>query len=573
MAIIALAIGISIWMQWKTPDVFAIGDSYIHLAYARTLATQGQLYFNPGLREGIGSTSILWVLILSALYLLKGSLVLSTRILGIALLCLSGCLIYRLGWRVIRASSSLWRKILAGGASLLGVFSGSMVWTAQNGMETMLFIALGLLALELYAAERRILLGIALGLLALTRIEGVVLGGVILLVDLLRARRITAAMLKTALPLALMVLPWLGYLQLREGMPTTSSLVARQYYFHEEESRLMAAFGNLGWLWKIPLLPYILLWVFWIAFFISGLGSLAGPSVKVDLTQIGTVLDVPVMGVIVGLIVALILGGSALRWLWSRRRAFTLKRPEHRLLLVFGLWMILHNLAYALLLPRTGAGGRYAPFNQILFWLMLGVGAYKMPSRKTRIPALICLAVLMGVSLRYWRIVYQENTKAMELERVAAARYVDMELPAQDAVGAIDMGVLRYYARQQIVDLAGHVNNTIIKYYEAGRSTGDYLYDKQLCYLTLHGPNQGVGLDIRHEMGLDADARFDLVQEAVFAISIEDWLLGVGPLQNYMPAVYVYRIDWHNESWCDVQLPTSQSAILVACRASSISFP
>ena len=554
-----LTIALSIWIQWGTTGSFANGDAYIHMAYAKNLATRAELTYNPGNHEGIGTSSILWTFVLATFHWFQNNPVLWARVFGIGLLTLGGCLVYDITWQVLRRHSARPKRILAMGVAMLAMLSGNMVWSAQSGMETILFVALGLLALKAYASDHRFLLGAVLGLLVLTRVEGVILAGAVFLIDLLHKRRISSSMLKTAAPIALLVLPWLGYLQWREGAPTTNSMNARNFYLKEENERMASEFPKLAWVFNTPVILYVVSWIVFLLVYNTGLTSFIGPAAEVRINELATTLDVSIPGVTIGLIISLALIANAIHWLWSNRKLLSLKYAEDRMLLILGLWMALHNLAYALFLPRYGGGGRYAPFNTILYWVLLGVGAYTFMRRKLKIVGVGCVVLIMAISLNYWKDVYFANTDNLTNVREAAALYIDEQLPPDRAIGAIDIGVQRYYAQQPVVDLAGHINPDVLTYWGSEGGVSDYLLDKQLCHISVQGPLDGVGLDIALTLGLDSDERFDLVPEIVFATPVDQWERGVGALM-YMPATYIYRIQWHDQTFCDDVLPVSQGS-------------
>jgi hypothetical protein len=548
--LIAVTVCVSIWMQWDTADMFPNGDAYIHLSYARTLAETGELNFNPGLREGVGSTSFLWVLVLALIHRITESPILWTRMFGIGLLALNACLVFEFAWLLLKSQIPDPRRYQAVGIALLATISGNLVWMAQSGMEAIFWVALVLLALSAYIKKRRLLLGVFLGLFALTRIEGVLLAGAVILIDFLENKRITKDMLKTGIPVAILVLPWLIYLQMREGSPTTSSFIARDFYMQGINDRLANEFPHLQWSFKIPPIFYSLQWVGFLSFYATGLVSLAGPLVEVNITEIGTTVEVSLIGILVGAAITLVVISLAVRALWVRRKWFTLSSVEGRFLLIAGGWLVAHNLVFAILMPRIGGAGRYMPFNNMLFWIFLGASVFFLLKGKLRYIGAVCVVLLLGMSLVYWRDVYQAHTVNMSVVRQAAAQYIDEELPGDQPIGAIDLGIQRYFARQQVVDMAGHVNNEILEYWGDEIRVADFVYEKRLCHIALQGPLDGIGLDMRSSMGLDDDDRFELVEEAVFSTSIEEWNTGIGPML-YMPATYVFRVEWHEETFCD----------------------
>jgi hypothetical protein len=279
-----------------------------------------------------------------------------------------------------------------------------------------------------------------------------------------------------------------------------------------------------------------------------------GPVLNLGRSLLGSQATLPALGAAVALVLCiplLVLGG---RRIWGHRHEIALEKPTGRLLSVILLWVVLHNLAYALFLPHIGAAGRYAPMNQILFWVALAIGAWSIRSRAPQAIAIGLVVALVGVSLAAWQEIYSANIEFSRRVRIAAARYVDTHVPSQALVGATDLGPIRYFARQPVVDLLGHVNREIGPFREAGYGFGDYLQREGICYLMLFGAVGEAGLDFADEMGLANDVRFDLVPEARFAVPVSAWRLGSGPLRNYMPAMEVYRIAWHTPGVCESYL-------------------
>ncbi len=87
----------------------------------------------------------------------------------------------------------------------------------------MLFLALGVLALLFYRDQRWGWLGAALGLLIITRLEGVALVLAIALLDVWRYRSVRGGLLVAGGITALICCPWILYLWLRTGniIPTS----------------------------------------------------------------------------------------------------------------------------------------------------------------------------------------------------------------------------------------------------------------------------------------------------------------------------------------------------------------
>ena len=154
---------------------FPLDDSWIHLAFARNLAEGQGLVYN-GARLVAGSTAPLWTALLSVVFLLPGSPILWTKLLGMA---------FHLG--TVDASFLLARELrVSRGLSFLAAgWTGTaswLVWSSLSGMEVPLFSFLTVWGLLLHAREvgsrekeRFGLSPLVLSLSALARPEGLLL--------------------------------------------------------------------------------------------------------------------------------------------------------------------------------------------------------------------------------------------------------------------------------------------------------------------------------------------------------------------------------------------------------------
>jgi hypothetical protein len=550
LVIILAVICVTGYFLWQAPYEVPMGDSYIHFVYAKNLVDYFEFTYNPGVQEGIGTTSFLWVIILASFQVIGITPVISSKILGVVLLAISGCLVFDLAQRVIPKEPHIKKSLFSTAVALLAVLPGGMIWIALSGMETILFLALGLLSLWLYAAEKWGFLGAALGLLALTRIEGIILAGLMVLVEFLRNRRVCTNILKLIFPMFVLLSPWLIYLQFREGVPFTTSFQGRQIVISEVNKNLTTEFPRISWAFRIYPLIYFVCWVCFILLNITGSIALPGPIFHFGGDLIGTEAALPLVGILVSVLVCFPLIFLALKHFLEKRTALSLYESHKRLLIVILSWTLLHNLAYAFFLPRTGAAGRYAPMNHVLFWLSLFIGLILIRNKKVRAIAAFVIITLVGLSVYYWFGVYMSNINYMLKVRKPAALFINEHYPPDMRIGATDLGPVGYYAYQPVVDLLGHVNKDFVRFYARGGSFADYLVKEELCYLMLYGSLDGAGLDIAEEMDLFEDSRFDLFQETSFTVSLEEWKLGNGPVLNYMPVVKIYRIDWHNQSTC-----------------------
>lgn len=548
--IISAVIVLTGYFLWHAPSGVPMGDSYIHFVYARNLVNYGEFAYNPGIVEGVGSTSFLWVITLAIFFLFGISPVIASKILGISLLAVSGCLVFDLAQKCIPIQFANRKMLFAAAFALLAIIPGSMIWLALSGMETMLFLTLGLLSVWLYSRERWISLGVTLGLLALTRIEGVILAGVLVMVEVLRNRRISLNIVKFILPMLMLLTPWLVYMQIREGMPIPSSFLGRKIVISELDKILTNEFPKISWLLRVNPLVFAGSWLYFTLLYITGSFALPGPMIPFGKDMVGIDIAMPLTGILVSSLVCLPLIFLAIKHIQRGRHNVSLHEPGQRLLIVIFSWVLLHNLAYALFLPQTGAAGRYVPMNHMLFWIFLFIGLTLIRNRIARVAASFILIGLVGLSIYYWFVVYQSNINFLLKVRKPAAEYIDEHYPPDTRIGATDLGPIGYFARQPVVDLAGHINKEFAEFYHNGGSFSDYLLKDKLCYLMLFDSIDAGELDIAKILGYYDDKHFDLIEEASFAVSTEEWKVGNEPLRNYLPKVSIFQVVWHNRSTC-----------------------
>jgi len=147
-----------------------LDDTWIHLVYARSFAEHGRFYYNPGVQEA-GMSSPFWVILLAASYKLGALFGWSPQwcAKGLSALC---------GWGAAIATR---RLALALGASqmvsacagLLVVLEPNLVYGQWSGMEAPLASLLLMLAVHAAVEQRHGVCGVILGLLVITRGEGV----------------------------------------------------------------------------------------------------------------------------------------------------------------------------------------------------------------------------------------------------------------------------------------------------------------------------------------------------------------------------------------------------------------
>ena len=537
IVVLTILVASSVYL-WPSPLEFPMDDSYIHLVYAENLSEHGRLFFNTVDEKGVGTSSLLWVLILGAGNLAGLSMHWVAKLVGIACLAAVGIGLYEL----LHPLLSPW---VAVGGALLVIVSGHMLWFALSGMETMLFLALGILALLCYRKERWGWLGVALGLLIITRLEGMILALVIGCFDIWRRRGIRSGLVITVAVTCLICCPWILYLWLRTGYFIPTSGIGRHFSNITSIQVATAHSDSLAWLSGFPALTYPLTWIGYSIEFILGGFALPAPYIYID-PGIGSLSYKLSIWAIVGLATVVL----PLLWNSCRRLVIYLKSESWekdmvRLpLLIFLCWVVLHNLCYMVYLPILGSASRYASLNHIALWLAFGLGISYAGRSRYKFWLATGLTIIALANTVYWNRVYDANLEHMLNVRIPAAEYIRKQIPDNETCAAFDVGALRYYSQRPLVDLGGLIDPNLIQWFTDGRFD-HYLIENKVTCLVIPGRTgttaDGV-VDIAKESGFSQSDLFKLQQIKVFQIDRERWLFGYLPTVNYQSTVTVYKL-------------------------------
>ena len=168
---------------------FPLDDSWIHQTYGRNFGLYGEWAFLRG-QPSAASTSPLYTVLLAIGYALRIPYQLWTHGLGAVTLGLTAMMAARLTERLIAPHDRAHLAGWLGGLAMLGTWH--LIWAAASGMETLLFSLWTLVLLWLALRElddvpahtpallrRGALVGVVVALAALSRPEGVLLGGMI----------------------------------------------------------------------------------------------------------------------------------------------------------------------------------------------------------------------------------------------------------------------------------------------------------------------------------------------------------------------------------------------------------
>ncbi len=429
---------------------FPLDDAWIHQDFARTLAQHAMFAYAPG-RSGAGSTSPLWVLMLTPAQLIPGG---SPLWLVIAWADALGTLaLFGLAWAT-SALAECWladvdERLRAVGSLVTGIavlVEWHLTWAALSGMETIFFVFLSVLLLEgVSRAWHPAWLGALAALLTATRPEGVVLALLVAAFLALQsgARLPTASQRWRAVSVylgifALGLVPLLVLNEVASGSLLPSTFYAKGVYYAlgtSELERLTGyALGLLGFVGSSPL-------------------------------------------------VALGLPGAAYA-LWSARRDW--RHSTQWLALGWALALI---GVYAVHLPVVYQNGRYLmPIVPVL--LALGVtGSLRFVSTgnfRLLSIVLVVLALAMGIlSVARGAGIYAANVSYINDYQVETALWLRANTPPDALVATHDIGAIGYFSGRQVIDLGGLTQPEIVPLLSDQRALVDYLQRLHVDYVVM----------------------------------------------------------------------------------------
>ncbi len=441
---------------------FPLDDGWIHQTYARSLAETGRWEYVPG-QVSAGSTAPLWTLLLAVGYVLQLPFFPWAFLLGAASLL----------WVAV-VGAALWRRLwpeqkrAAWVAAPALVLTWQLVWAAVSGMETVLFMALGLQIVLLYidflaAPQKRrgqvVLLGVCSGLLVLTRPDGVVLlvlvaGGLLVKSSANGRSRITYYGLRN-------ILLWAG-----------------------------AAL--------LPLIPYFI-------FNVRASGTVWPNTFYAKQAEYAVELARPFLGRLVQLLY-FSLGGAAEGWrgisgaqlllvpglAWAGWLALQADWREKRLLRTLPLlWAGGHVFLYAWRLPVTYQHGRYL-LAALPVWVLYGLAGWSIllkmagngrAARVGSLAARLTFAAMLLFFLLLGSTAYAEDVAFIDGEMVTVAQWLAENTAPDDLIAAHDIGAIGYFAKRPLLDLAGLISPEIIPLLGDETALGAYILQSEAGYL------------------------------------------------------------------------------------------
>ena len=537
-----------------------LDDSWIHYQFVTNMAELGEVSFNAG-EWSTGTTSLMWNLLL-----VPG---VAAGIPVMPLSIIIGILLYFiLGQQVYSVFRTYWKNELNNAVSVLIVLiTGNMVWYSLSGMETILFLVLGLWWIDAFTKEKWWLAGILAGALMLTRIEGLlfILMGLFLTVKRYRAggKFIKPALIQVICSIPLM-LPSFILNQIVTGKFYPTTMAGKKWLYGLGDGFFGFSFART--------VKYVMSWIGtfyqnnWWPQMIDRQSTIQYPLLKLISKgytdkPVGKFAFEPypiwfqIFTVIAGIVLLLILLRGFYRVLRpSVTNFFKNDKPSAWELLIY--WFIGHNLIYLLLMPIRGHGGRYQAVNFILAGLFMAAGTDVCAKVKNLKYKVFGYGLRPGVLLIYfmsiiaWGIIYAASVLHVNEVHVASGKWLRQNVPENTPVAVFDVGAIKYFSQLPVTDVAGLTDREALEYVLDG-DVVPIMKKRNVKYLAMvenHPFREDVSffsafydrLGIRKEIGVS----LNLIPVAKFSIPREIWFRHWVALRTHSPVIAIYKIEW-----------------------------
>jgi hypothetical protein len=470
-----------------------LDDVWIHFRFAENFAHGFFYQYNPG-EPTPGTTSPLWVIILSIPFLFSPGLILPYALLMSSLFFLAALIeLYRLCLRLgFDAIYSLF-------ITLITMASGRLLWSSLSGMEITLFCLLSILVFknhlkEISSGKVSLYTGLLLGIAANTRPETYLLAGIyyITVIILLRnhlKENIGKLVLSILIFIALLLpYPVFSYIHTGGFLPNT----------YEGQVGVMKYIPNFtflvetGKIFVKDNLIVLLLWFIGMGYFIYSI----------------------------------------------------IKKKIDVKFLLINLWVLLLPAVSSVAAPNWRHHGRYLipliPFiNIIAIYILRKLHRhfenreYKryVLLRKISIALVLILSVNSGV---LFANVLGWNVENINDQQGRIGSWLKANLPDEKAFGMNDIGMIAYINKKYVVDMAGLVSPEVFKFqkmsYEDGtKALFRFLRDKGVNYIIIY-PDW-------YEYIMN---NYSNAFESVYSARLENNTI-CGGIE-----MFVYRINWDN---------------------------
>lgn len=506
--------------------VMPLDDVYIHFQYARQLA-QGQPYtYNSGEMPTSGATSFIYPYILAVGY----SLGFQGLNLGFWAMMVGSVALLGAMWAIFRLCFVFEiPTLLATSIPIAFAVTGFVSWHAMSGMETILIVVFTLWTLLAFVQKRLHLFIISTVLLALTRPEGSIMVGIVVVIfglqfyfDKSTKFRLVQWMLLGLPIVASGIQPMVNYL-------ITGS-------FSASGSQAKSLLGLIPKDWNIILSRII-------ENFVQLWGELfMGYSPSQDLWYI-VILTVPLGLLGLGLLVQY--------------------KQYRTTVLLSVLWMVAVSLAISTLDTAFWHFKRYQLPLIALFIPFFAVTIRWLSQYYQRLTYLLLMPYFLFASLTFVTFLetYQLNIAYVRQQPLAMARWLAQNTLDDAIIAVHDVGMMRYIGERTTLDIVGLTTPDSAQSWRNGvGSVAEFLLKHQPDYIASYGRGHGYGLYML------ADTRLYGEPLAEFTVDLDaqkNVALAANTQAIYQPDWDAINSNIENEYLLDVNVANINSERLV----------
>jgi hypothetical protein len=479
--ILAIGIGITVWSLFpKIYGVLPLDDAYIHLVYISNLASSGTLSFNIG-ELSTGTSSPLWTAINAGLVSIGIDAywaVLYTSLVMFGAILVLTAVITRNIARGIELNETV-SSCIAIFATLLLAVNGNLIWLSLSGMETMMFIALGLLSIvSFHRYKFNAITGILCGLLLLTHPSGIALLGPLAVIGLLKGGR--SGVIRGLIATMLVVLPYLLFSFLVNGdiLPTTGRGKVLTYVDSGFDLSDMFNFikGFINYQVYLPQ-HYILIASLALCLSLLLWRNIQGCSIQNTWGNITKQLSTLYREHVNGTKIT------------SNVHGFIQNTPllqKHLLVTLLITWGASHLFMYAISFRILLHHTRYLSNEYVILTILAAIGVGYIHKHITKLPiGILLMAIALSsavITCVSWSSLYHNNIRQIEGEYIKMADWTAQNTQSEARIAAFDVGILKYFSNRHIIDLGGIISREAHDCLLV-QSCGGFLYDSEADYI------------------------------------------------------------------------------------------
>ena len=471
------ALAIIVWAVFpKDPGIFPLDDAYIHLNYVENLANTGRLSFNTG-EISTGTSSPIWVVILAVFLKLGSNAYWTATILSLLSMIILVNLTFIATRKVasdlqLPQTTSFWMSLLA---SCLLISNGNLIWLTLSGMETILFLAIGLLGVLSYIKwGLGYRTGLIIALLTLTHPSGISLFITLVLVTLIT--RHGWQWIKGLISYFAILSPYLLFSAYVNGniIPTTGK--AKTLTYVDSGLNIERAWEfTQGFIQYQNYLPqhFVLASALFILIILY-LSNSRFIRLKTICSQFRTT-NISRHQISNHSI-------NMLRFVGLKRRFFT----DNLLTTCLITWGIIHFGMYAMSFRILLHHTRYLSIEYVL-WAILGatiIGLIQQRKPKMFIGLGISI-ISLGLaswSITDWGQLYINNTQHVKQAYIPMADWIKANTSPDSKIASFDIGIIGWYGDRHVIDLGGVTSSDTHECLKA-RNCGEFLRESNADYI------------------------------------------------------------------------------------------